>query len=328
MRAEIWADVVCAWAYIGKRRLERALADWRGEPVEVVWRPFRIDPMAPPRALPLAGELRDPLVDGALRQCSPGLSPAENRVRVSRIAAEEGIGPHWGAAWRANSHDAHRLLAVAHEQGGSSLQNTVAEGLLRAHFTEARDISAPEVLTDIARQAGFLQGGDLLAQGAGDRTVRELLLSGKARGIKTSPTLVVAGRALPGAQPPEVITDFLHATAGETERPLPPEVRRFREAESLLDLGDPLGCLTLLAPLLEDRTTATDRGVRTLAARAYFHSAQLGRAAATLEDLVATSPDDSYARLLLGRTRERQGRSAEAAGHLRLATAMTPSYGH
>ncbi|WP_419469372.1 DsbA family protein [Candidatus Frankia alpina] len=71
MRVEIWADVVCAWAYIGKRRLERTLADWSGEDVDVVWRPFRIDPTAPAAAVPLAQALRDPVVAGALSRCGP-----------------------------------------------------------------------------------------------------------------------------------------------------------------------------------------------------------------------------------------------------------------
>ncbi|MDV9194757.1 DsbA family protein [Streptomyces sp. Wh19] len=324
MRVEVWADVVCPWAYIGKRRLERALADSPESRAEVVWRPFRIDPMAPERAVPLSEELRDPVVDAALSQCAPGVSPAENRVRVSRIAEEEGIGPRWGAAWRADSHAAHRLLALALDSGGSLVQGAVAEGVMRAHFVEGRDISAHEVLADIARQAGFPQGGALLSEGAGDRTVRESLLSGKARGVKSSPTLVIAGRSLTGAQPAEVIGEFLRHSEGRKERNVPAEVERFRQAEALLDLGDPLGCLTLLAPLLEEQ--GEDRGVRLLAGRAYFRSAQLTRAETVLERLVAESPDDSYARLLLGRTLERQGRDAEAAVHLRVAAAMTPAY--
>ncbi|MEV0978682.1 tetratricopeptide repeat protein [Streptomyces sp. NPDC049915] len=74
--------------------------------------------------------------------------------------------------------------------------------------------------------------------------------------------------------------------------------------------------------------TSVTRGVRLLAARACFRSAQLGRAVRMLEELVAEGPDDSYARLLLARALERQGRGDEAAVHLRIAAAMTPSYGH
>ena len=48
MRIEIWSDVVCPWCYIGKRRLETALADFpHADEVEVVWRSFQLDPSAP-----------------------------------------------------------------------------------------------------------------------------------------------------------------------------------------------------------------------------------------------------------------------------------------
>ncbi|CAL9608613.1 hypothetical protein SUDANB106_05592 [Streptomyces sp. enrichment culture] len=315
MRIEIWADVVCAWAYIGKRRLERALPGRSG--TEVVWRPFRIDPTAPARAVPLEEALRDPLMDEALRACAPGLSPARNRARISQVAAREGLGPPWGSKWRVSSHDAHRLIALAYEHGGPSLQGAVAEGVMRANFVEGLDIGDRAVLGEVAAAAGFPLGAELLDGEAGEVLVRELLLQGKARGVRTSPTIVVGGRALAGAQPPEAIADFLRG--GERERPVPAEVERMRWAESLMDQRDPLGALVMLRPLLEE--FGEDRGVRLLAARACFASAQLNRARAALESLVEEFPGDLYVRRLYGRTLERQGRDEEARPHLRLAAA-------
>ncbi|MFE1786103.1 DsbA family protein [Streptomyces sp. NPDC059506] len=326
MRIEVWADVVCPWMYIGKRRLERALAGRGGEPVEVVWRPYRIDPTAPAEATPRAGLLTDPDAREALRECAPGLTPEENRDRVADEARAEGLGPRWGAVWRASSHDAHRLIALALDAGGARLQDAVVEAVLRAHFVEGLDISDREVLGRISDSAGFPSGGALLDDGAGEEQVRELLLRGKAMGVRTSPTYVAAGLALAGAQPAESIAALLRdaEAAGEPRR-LPEEVERLRHAEALLDVRDPLGALTLLRPLLADH--GDDPNVRLLAARAYYASAQLGRARGILEQLVADAPDDAYARLLLGRTLERQGLPAEAAPHLRMAAAMVPDYG-
>ncbi|GAB2954374.1 hypothetical protein GCM10027280_48460 [Micromonospora polyrhachis] len=322
MRIEIWADVVCGWAYIGKRRLEKALESWDGDDaVEVVWRPYRIDPTAPDQAEPMDEILRDPIVDAALRQCAPGLSPAENQVRVSQVAAAVGLGPRWGAAWRANSHHAHRLLTLAYAEAGAAVQDAVAERLLRAHFIEARDISDRTVLDQIAVDAGFSAGVRLLAGSAGEELLRDQLLHGRAMGV-TSPTFVVGDRRLAGAQAPEAIREFL--AAGHAESTLPTEVRRLRHAEALLDRRDPLGALTLLAPLLADH--GDDPNVRLLAARAYFASAQLGRAEQLLRILVDRSPGDAYVRHLLGRTLQRQGRATQAAAHLRLTAAMSPDY--
>ncbi|WP_069813653.1 DsbA family oxidoreductase [Streptomyces sp. TP-A0874] len=322
MRIEIWADVVCAWAYIGKRRLESALESPRlaDSEVEVVWRPFRIDPTTPVEATPLAQAWRDP--DSALRERDPDSSPVRNRALVSETAATEGLGPGWGAVWRANSHDAHRLLHLAYEHGGAALQGEVAEGVMKAHFQEGTDISLRQQLKRIAADAGFAEGADLLDTDAGDREVRELLLIGKARGIATSPTIVVGDQAIGGAQSPAVIEDFL--VRGGRERQLPEEVQRLRWSESLLEQRDPLGALALLGPLLDEH--ATDPNVRRLAARGYFHSAQLSRARRLLEQLVQDAPDDSYTRLMLGRTLQRMGMAEEAARHLKVATAMTPEF--
>ncbi|MFD8479326.1 DsbA family protein [Kitasatospora sp. NPDC059673] len=333
MRIEIWADPVCPWAYIGKRRLDKALADWDGEPVELVWRPFRIDPTAPVPATPFEGSAEEELLrdlgilgnrNDAEAACTIGPAPVAQTPPIAEIAAAEGLGPTWGAAWRASSHDAHRLLALAHQHGGAELQHTLAEALMKAHFIEGLDISHAETLERLATAAGFPEAGTLLADGAADQQVKELLLIGKARGVATSPTLVVGDQALAGAQSPEILTRFLRDAGGRPHRQLPAEVERLRYADALLDKRDPLGALTLLHPLLDEY--GDEPGVRLLAARAYFASAQLGRAASMLEELVAQSPDDSYARLLLGRTLTRQGRTEEAAVHLALAAAMTPEY--
>ncbi|MEU1285533.1 tetratricopeptide repeat protein [Kitasatospora sp. NPDC005856] len=67
----------------------------------------------------------------------------------------------------------------------------------------------------------------------------------------------------------------------------------------------------------------TNLSVRMLLARSYFHSAQLRRAEAELLRILEADPAEDYARLMLGRTLERQGRTEEARPHLRLAAAMT-----
>jgi predicted Zn-dependent protease len=64
---------------------------------------------------------------------------------------------------------------------------------------------------------------------------------------------------------------------------------------------------------------------RLLLARAYFHSAQLGRAELALRELIARAPTDAYAHLMLRRTLQRQNRHAEAAGPLRIAAVMDPT---
>ncbi|MGW1554808.1 hypothetical protein ACWCQX_51445, partial [Streptomyces sp. NPDC002346] len=63
------------------------------------------------------------------------------------------------------------------------------------------------------------------------------------------------------------------------------------------------------------------------AARAYYHSARLGKAETELRAVLQRDPVEHYARLMLGRTLERQGRQEEATPHLRMAAAMSGDFG-
>jgi Flp pilus assembly protein TadD len=105
-----------------------------------------------------------------------------------------------------------------------------------------------------------------------------------------------------------------------------PFALRLSWATGLFDQGDYAGAANALAALVtevqsaETLHAATD--LRVLLARAYFGSAQLGRAETTLRELVADSPDDGYVHLLLGRTLQRQSRHDEARRHLALAAAL------
>ncbi|MFF3497126.1 tetratricopeptide repeat protein [Streptomyces sp. NPDC002795] len=67
-------------------------------------------------------------------------------------------------------------------------------------------------------------------------------------------------------------------------------------------------------------------GPRLLLARSYYHSAQLRRAETELRTIVERDPVEHYARLMLGRTLERQGRPDEATPHLRMASALTGDF--
>jgi hypothetical protein len=109
-------------------------------------------------------------------------------------------------------------------------------------------------------------------------------------------------------------TYYDHGTAAE----------RWERARMFFDARDYAGAARVLGGLVEEVPEQT--GPRLLLARAYYHSAQLRRAEAELRVLVERDPVERYARLLLGRTLERQGRDEEAAPHLRLASALAGDF--
>lgn len=99
-------------------------------------------------------------------------------------------------------------------------------------------------------------------------------------------------------------------------------VTTVRTARAYLDAGAPLDALHVLETVAEH--LEQDVAGQLLLARAYYASAQLGRAEQALRRVLAQDPSDSWARVLLGRTLERASRPQEALAQLRLAAAMEP----
>ncbi|GLY23612.1 tetratricopeptide repeat protein [Micromonospora echinospora] len=94
----------------------------------------------------------------------------------------------------------------------------------------------------------------------------------------------------------------------------------YRRATMFFEAGDPTGAARLLEPIVA--AEPGNASVRQLLARAYFQSAQLGRAEEQLRVLVDQDPSDHYAHHVLGRTLERLNRPVDALRHLRIAAAM------
>ncbi|MER5719333.1 tetratricopeptide repeat protein [Streptomyces sp. NPDC002132] len=99
---------------------------------------------------------------------------------------------------------------------------------------------------------------------------------------------------------------------------------RWERAQLFFAAKEYTAAARVLAGLVEEAPEQT--GPRLLLARAYYHSAQLRRAETELRVIVERDPVEGYARLMLGRTLERQGRHAEARPHLRLASAMAGDF--
>lgn len=200
MLVEIYSDVVCPWCAIGKARFEKALAQFpQREHVEVVWRAYQLDPTA--SAIP------SPVIDGYARKFGGPEKARQIIDHVTNVAAEEGITFHMDIAQRANTFDAHRLLWFALEHYGATTQNDLKAALLRAYFSEGRDVASRAVLVECAVSAGMgtEAAATFLESGGGVREVREELDGAMERGVSAVPTFVFDGQwAVPGAQDPDV----------------------------------------------------------------------------------------------------------------------------
>jgi len=207
MRIEVWSDVVCPWCYIGKRRLERALADFEhADQVEVVYRSFELDPAAP-------AEATEPVVEVLARKYGVGVENARAMMaRVSEVAGTEGLEYHLDQTLRGNTVDAHRLLHLALEEHGPHVQAALKEALLAAYFTRVEDVADHAVLRAVATEVGLdpERVDEVLAGDAFAASVREDAAQAGALGATGVPFFVVDRRyGVAGAQPVEVLTDVL-----------------------------------------------------------------------------------------------------------------------
>jgi predicted DsbA family dithiol-disulfide isomerase len=211
MEIEIFSDVVCPWCAIGKRRFETALASFaHADEVHVIWRAFELDPDAPLRG---DGDLVGHLAAkyGMSRQ-----QASDAQSRLTATAAAEGLEFHMDTATRANTFDAHRLLAFAREMG---VQDLLKERLFRAYFTEGEVVSDRATLVRLAAEVGLdaATSDEILA---GDRYAKEVRADeaeAHALGVTGVPFFVIDRRvAVAGAQSPAVIRDALEQawTAG------------------------------------------------------------------------------------------------------------------
>jgi predicted DsbA family dithiol-disulfide isomerase len=206
---DIVSDAICPWCFIGKRRLERALAD-AGEDLEVRigWRPFQLNPDMPREGMDRKAYLAakfggDARAKGAYRA-------------VLEAGTGEGIAFDFQAMRRTpNTIDAHRLIDRA---GRLGVQDQVVEGLFRAYFLDGRDIGDVAVLAEVAAAAGLDEAEMrryLESDEDAERIAAEDAMARKM-GINGVPCFIVNRKyAISGAQEPAMFRQLFEALRRE-----------------------------------------------------------------------------------------------------------------
>ena len=210
MKVEIYSDVACPWCYIGKRRFEKALDAFPGRAdVEVVYKPYQLDPAAPTVATPLLARLERKFGAGAGAMAR----------RVTDAASAEGIEMRFDRALAANTLAAHRLLWLAEREHGSTVQHDLAERLFDAHFSAGADIGDTDQLTDLAVASGMDRArvAIFLASNEGTDEVNAEIRAAQEMGITAVPTFIFDDRyAVQGGQPSPIFLQALERAAADS----------------------------------------------------------------------------------------------------------------
>lgn len=204
MRIDVWSDVVCPWCYLGKRRLDAALAQLDPEvEVEVRWRAFQLDPTATSEPADLRASLERKYGPGAFDGMTGRLVP---------LGAELGIDYRFDRALRVTSRPALALVAWVADTLGHEAADRLHDRLFLAYFTEGANIAEPANLVDWAVEVGAERelAGEAVATGAGDDQVAADVVAAAERDITGVPAFVIDdAHLIPGAQDVETLRNLL-----------------------------------------------------------------------------------------------------------------------
>ena len=206
VRIDVVSDIVCPWCFIGKHRLEKAIALNPDIPVEVHWRPYFLNDW-----IPREGISREQYLTTKFGSAERYKGIAQ---RVSAAAAAEGLTYAMDKISRQpNTLDAHRLIRWADEIGKAA---EMKQRLMDLYFTEGADLTNHAVLAQAAADIGLDAEATRKAL-ASDKDVAEIereALSAKEAGIDGVPCFIFGGKfAISGAQAPEYLAEAIERMA-------------------------------------------------------------------------------------------------------------------
>ncbi|HQZ66827.1 MAG TPA: DsbA family oxidoreductase [Planctomycetaceae bacterium] len=198
---DVISDVICPWCYIGKRRLEKAIAAFDGQhDVRVKWHPFQLNP-----AMPKEGISRR---EYRIRKFGSWERSMELDAKIIAVGTTEGIHFAFDKMEQTpNTVDAHRLIWLADQHG---CQGEVVEALFRAYFIEGIDIGNQQTLIDVAAELGLDRQSveTMLNSDAGLEVIAQAGELSQRQDVTGVPFIIINNAiTLSGAQAPETFIE-------------------------------------------------------------------------------------------------------------------------
>lgn len=205
---DVIADIVCPWCFLGRKRLEKAIALLPEIDIRVSWKPFQLSPEIPSAGKPYQDHMRSVL----------GSRDAvdESERTLIALGEEDGIAFDFNAISRMpNTLDAHRVIYWA-SQDKEGVQDRLVGELFSRYFEQGQDIGKPEVLIEAASTSG-MQGnvvGKLLTTDIDRNTIIEDIVGAQYIGVRGVPSFIVDKKfVVMGAQPVDILADAIQQTA-------------------------------------------------------------------------------------------------------------------
>ena len=215
MEIDVVSDVMCPWCFVGKRRLEKAMAQRPDIEFDIRWRPFQLDPTIPPEGVDRKAYLQKKFGDAAGGDMYKAIVEAGNGENIPFAFSDIEFSP--------NTLNAHRLIKWAATAG---VQDQVVEALFDAYFIKGANLTDNDCLVDIAEAAGMEREviDKLLSGDADIELVQEEIALAQQMGVTGVPCFIFANRVVAmGAQDPERLVEAIDQAIVEMEKPDQPE---------------------------------------------------------------------------------------------------------
>jgi len=205
---DVVSDVVCPWCFIGKKRIEKAIALKPGIPAALRFHPYFLNDW-----IPREGISRE---DYLIRKFGSVERYAQIAERVKAAAAEEGLvyAPE-KISRQPNTTDCHRLILWADKSGNAA---RMKQRLMDLYFTEGGDLTSSDALAQAAADIGLDRDeiSRLLATEQDVDIVTQQALTAKESGIDGVPCFIFGGAfAVSGAQSPNTLAGAIERAAVE-----------------------------------------------------------------------------------------------------------------
>ena len=208
IRVDVVSDVVCPWCFIGKRRLEKAVALTPDIPIEVFYHPYFLNDWIPREGMPREEYLT--------KKFGSPEAYRGNASRVAEAAAEEGLTYALDKiARQPNTLDSHRLIHWAGKRGKGP---EMKQRLMDLYFTEGADLTDRATLVRAAADVG-LNPEIVRPLLESEEDVEEITLTAdaaKQAGISGVPTFIIDGKyVISGAHPSDTLAQVIRKAAQE-----------------------------------------------------------------------------------------------------------------
>ena len=210
MRIDIVSDVICPWCFIGKRRLEKALALRPDLTAEVTWRPFQLNP-----DMPASGMERQ-----AYLAMKFGSATQADRLYRNIAAAGASVDIPFDFARIRRTPSTRKAHALIREALAEGLGDATVERLFRAYFIEGRDVGDRATLLELAAESGL--GRSAIDRALDDPAIEEHVVAedrgARRLGINAVPCFIFDGQyAVSGAQEPEFFLPIFDLVRNDAE---------------------------------------------------------------------------------------------------------------